>query len=133
MVAGAMSVPGSPGSRLPLGWAGASSGTTLASPLPQTFLQTPTTQCCQPGLLGQPFCASQNAVFEGGVWLLSLHSTLAGSREQNSIPKLYLLRVLVLGLWAKVVGTQNDLCPLPRGTAGVPRASLFLGCTSSVI
>lgn len=32
-----------------LGWAGASSGTMLASPLLQT-LQTPTTPCCQLGL-----------------------------------------------------------------------------------
>lgn len=44
---------GSPGICLSLAWAGASSGTTLASPLLQTFLQTPTTRCCQPGLGSQ--------------------------------------------------------------------------------
>lgn len=47
-------------------------------------------------------------------------------------PELFLLRIPVFGLRAKVVGTQNDLYPLPRGAAGVLRASSFLGCTSSV-
>lgn len=44
-----VSLPGSPWSRLPLSWAGASSGTTLASPLPQTFLKPQPHGAVSPG------------------------------------------------------------------------------------
>lgn len=86
-----MSLLGSPGSRLPLGWAGASSGTVLASLLPQTFPQTPTTRCCQPGLFSQdrfyvlPKILHSREVFSllGSVYGCPVHARLllaAGSK-----------------------------------------------------
>lgn len=129
-----MSLLGSPGSRPSLGWAGASSGTTLASPLPQTFLQTPTTQCCQAVLLGQALCASQNPVFEGGVcsvtfsvWLLSLCSTLAGSGEQNSHPNYTSSEFLCWGSEQRLWAPRMTSSPSQGELLGFPEPAYFWG------
>ncbi|KAM6331790.1 phosphatidylinositol 3-kinase regulatory subunit beta isoform 1-T1 [Alca torda] len=141
-----MSLPGSLRSCLPLGWAWASSSTTLACPLLQTFLQTPATRCCQlwPRCFGdglyvlspQPApCLCGAARFEGdvfpvgfNVWLVSLRLSLTAAG--NTIVTRAVRAQDSCGT-AQGKGCGQPKWPLPpprQGPAWIPRASLFLGC-----
>lgn len=102
---------------------------------PADLPETPTTRCCQPRLCSQdrlyvlPNIPYSREVFShlGSVCGCSVCTQLLLVVRSKTLTEAMPARIPVLGLRAKAVRTQNDLCPIPRGTAGGSQSQLISG------